>query len=168
MARFTKALRQQIVEEFARRHNGRFNPALFVEEVRRKGSEHPAYEWFEWDRNKAALAYQVEQARDFARDLRVVFHVEEVGRSKPIRVASAMPMVLSPIADRSHGGGYVLTDPDDPAHLAEHCRQAAQTLRSWLARYEAAVRHAGATPEAINKMVQQLEAVAPSSEPVAA
>ncbi len=168
MARFTRALRQQIVEEFARRHNGRFNPALFVEEVRRKGAEHPAHDWFEWNRDKAALAYQVEQARDFARDLRVVFQVEEIGRNKPIRVAAAMPMVLSPIADRSHGGGYVLTDPDDPAHMAEHCRQAAQALRSWLGRYEAAVRHCGATPEAINRMVQQLEAAAPKVEPEAA
>lgn len=168
MARFTKALRQQIVEEFSRRHNGRYNPSLFVAEVQRKGPEHPAYEWFEWDRNKAALAYQVEQARDFARDLRVVFQVEEVGRSKPIRVATAMPMVLSPIADRSHGGGYVLTDPDDPAHMAEHCRQAAQALRSWFGRYEAALRHAGANHEAINLMVQQLEAAAPRQEPEAA
>jgi hypothetical protein len=168
MARFTKALRQQIVEEFARRHNGRFNPALFVEEVRRKGAEHPAHDWFEWNRDKAALAYQVEQAREFARDLRVVFQIEEVGRSKRIRVSMAMPLVLSPMDERSTGGGYVLTDPDDPAHLAEHCRQAATALRAWLGRYEAAVSHSGATPEAINRMVQQLEAAAPKQEPEAA
>ena len=32
--RITKATRQKIVREFALRHNGQFNPALFFEEVR--------------------------------------------------------------------------------------------------------------------------------------
>jgi hypothetical protein len=168
MAKFTKALRQQIVQEFATRHNGRFNPERFVEEVRRKGASHPAYEWFEWDRNRAALQWQIEQAREFARDLRIVFTVEEVGRRKPITVNTAMPMVLSPVNERKAGGGYYLVDPADPAHLAEHCRQAATALRAWLGRYEAAVRHSGTTPEAINRMVTALEAVAPPAEPEAA
>ena len=56
MARFTKALRERIVREFTARHNGRFDPAVFVEEVRQAGPSHEAYEWFQWDDEAAAEA----------------------------------------------------------------------------------------------------------------
>lgn len=144
MMRFTKELRQQIVEDFARRHNGVFNPTLFVEEVRATGADHPAHEWFEWDRDRAALAYQVEQAREFARGLRVTFTVEEIGRKSAVVVREErMPLVISPVAGRRDGGGYFLANPEDPEHMAEHCRQAATALRSWMERYGGALAHAG-------------------------
>ena len=129
MAHFTKDLRQQIVKDFATRHNGVYNPTLFLEEVRRTGKTHPAYEWFTWDEHEAAVAYQIEQARSFARDLRVTFRVEEVTGAHQVRIKETpIPMVISPMEGRKNGGGYVLTDPDDPEHIAEHCRQAARTL----------------------------------------
>jgi hypothetical protein len=157
MSKFTKALRQQIVRDFSIRHNGQFNPALFVEEVRKTGPSHPAHEWFEWDAKKAALQYQIEQAREFARDLRVVFTVEEIGRNKAVVVRErVMPLVLSPIDRRDKGGGYVLTDPENPEHMAEHCRQAASALDAWLGRYSAAVDHAGGSAAAIQKQVNTL------------
>ncbi|MDF2809310.1 MAG: hypothetical protein K0S56_341 [Microvirga sp.] len=160
MSRFTKERRQEIVREFALRHNGQFNPGLFLDEVREKGVEHPAYEWFEWDRDKAAHAYQVEQARDFARDLRVSFKVEEIGRKGTILVREApMPMVLSPIGGRRDGGGYVLVDPDDPAHMTEHCRQAALALRAWLTRYQAALIHVGRDPGVFAAAIESLGGV---------
>lgn len=83
--RFTKAVRQEIVREFAIRHNGHFNPALFIAEVEARGEEHPAYSWFEWDQEKAAREYRLDQARDFASGLRVSFTVEEVGRDSRFR-----------------------------------------------------------------------------------
>ncbi|WP_201829560.1 hypothetical protein [Microvirga zambiensis] len=162
MTRFTKELRQQIVKEFALRHNGVFNPTLFLEHVRETGPEHPAFEWFEWDQNKAALNYQIEQARSFARDLRVSFTVEEVGRSEPVRVRqAAMPLVLSPMEGRKDGGGYVLVNPDDPAHMIEHCQQAAIALRAWQNRYKSALLHAGGSPETLEEAIRQLEATKP-------
>lgn len=158
MARFTKDVRQQIVREFALRHNGIFNPTLFLEEVRETGAEHPAYEWFEWDASKAALAYQVEQARNFARDLRVVFTVEEVGRQSSVTVRQVeMPMVLSPIAGRSKGGGYVIVDPEDAEHMQEHCRQAAVALRAWMDRYQAALTHCGRSQDDFGEILRSLE-----------
>lgn len=169
MARFTKQLRQQIVEEFSIRHNGHFNPTLFLEEVRSKGPRHPAYEWFEWDQDKAALAYQIEQARDFARDLRVSFRVEEVGRGRTVSVREAeMPMVLSPMAGRRDGGGYYLVDPENPEHAAEHCRQAAVALRAWFRRYQSALVHANGSSAAIEKAIKALEAASPSEDAEAA
>ena len=160
MMRFTKAIRQKIVEDFARRNNGVFNPTLFVEEVRAKGADHPAHEWFEWDVEKAALAYQVDQAREFARDLRITFTVEEIHRGA-VRVREAMmPLVLSPVEGRRDGGGYLLTDPNDPEHVAEHSRQAATALRAWFDRYEEAARRAGIQPGAVEKMAAALDKIA--------
>jgi hypothetical protein len=164
MARFTKQLRQQIVEEFARRHGGQFIPAPFVQEVKAKGKNHPAYDWFVWDESKAAFAYQVEQARDFASGLRVTFRVEEVGRNRRMTITeSVMPMVISPMDGRRSGGGYYLVDPDNPEHMAEHCLQAASTLRSWFARYQSALSHAGISPSLIERAIRSLDAVGQSA-----
>jgi hypothetical protein len=145
MGHFTKKLRQEIVEDFARRHNGQFNAALFLQEVRDTGPAHRAYAWFEWDHHKAALNYQLDQARAFASDLRIRFEIEEVGRNQNIKVKVVeMPLMQSPIdGRRSGGGGYRFVDPNDPAHMIEHCRQAASALRAWIDRYGAALRHAG-------------------------
>lgn len=161
--RYSKARRQEIVREFAVRHNGQFNAALFLGEVREAGEKHEAYAWFEWDADKAAQAYQLEQARDFARDLRVSFKVEEIAGKKGMRVReAAMPMVLSPLAGRNHGGGYYLTNTDDPAHMAEHCRQAAVALRAWIGRYEAALIAAGGTVTYLVQAADALEKMTPA------
>lgn len=163
MSHFTKEARQSIVREFALRHNGQYNPGLFLEEVQTTGPSHAAYGWFEWDAGKAALNYQIQQARDFARDLRVSFKVEEIGGKAGMRVKqSAMPLVISPTAGRKTGGGYLLFNPDDNSHLVEHCHQAAVTLKSWLNRYEAAVIRVGGSSGAVLDLVHLLEAVAPA------
>lgn len=160
MSNFTKEIRQKIVEEFARRHNGQFDPALFLKEVKEAGESHEAYGWFEWDGKKAAQEYRLWQARSFAKDLRISFSVEDVGGGGSITVRTTeMPMVLSPTNGRKTGGGYVLTDPNDPAHQAEHCHQAAAALRSWLNRYQAAVLHAGYGVKTIEQIAEGLEAV---------
>jgi hypothetical protein len=163
MARFTKEERQQIVKDFAIRHNGQYNAALFLQEVREKGIEHPAFEWFAWDKDKAFDAYQLEQARDFASDLKVIFQVEEIGRNKTVKVKQvSMPMVISPVGGRHDGGGYFLTDPQDPAHRAEHRKQAALALRAWFNRYQAALIESGGSPEGIEKAIAALESSAAS------
>lgn len=160
MGNFTKELRQQIVEDFARKHNGQYDPALFLKEVRDTGKTHPAYGWFEWDNKKAANEYNLWQARSFAKDLRISFSVEEVGRGGAVTVkTSEMPMVLSPSSGRKDGGGYVLTDPNDPVHQAEHCHQAAAALRSWLNRYQAALVHAGFGVKIVEQLAEAMEAV---------
>lgn len=160
MMKFTKELRQQIVEEFARRHNGQYSPSLFLKEVKERGDSHPAYWWFEWSEQKAATEHRLWQARAFANDLRVRFEVEQVGRQDPITVTTLeMPMVLSPASGRREGGGYVLTDPNDPAHRAEHCSQAATALRAWLNRYRAAVLQTPYGTKAVEHLADALQAV---------
>lgn len=158
MARFTKALRQEIVREFAARHDGRYDPALFVQEVRATGPDHPAYEWFEWRDDKAATDYRLWQAREFVQGLKVSFEIEEIGR-KPIKVrAVEAPLMVSPEGSRKTGGGYFLLDPTDPDHMAELCRQGAADLRRWLRRYGAALAHAGGFVTVIEKQAKALEA----------
>jgi len=165
MSRFTKELRQQIVREFAIRHNGTFNPGLFLEEVRKVGEGHPAYEWFEWDQEEAARRHQLEQAREFARDLRVVFKIEEIGGRKAVKVREAvMPMLLSPLSGRQNGGGYYLVEPDDPDHMREHCAQAAVALRGWLNRYAGALQFVKMPSGELEEIVSALEAVSTKAE----
>lgn len=160
MTKFTKQQRQQIVEEFARRHNGQYSPFLFLKEVEERGGSHPAHGWFEWSDEKAATEHRLWQARSFANDLRVRFEVEEVCRQGPITVTTLeMPMVLSPVSGRREGGGYVLTDPNDPAHRVEHCSQAAAALRSWLNRYRAAVLQTPYGTKVVEHLADALQAV---------
>lgn len=157
---FTKEERQAIVEEFSRRHNGQYSPELFLKEVKDTGESHPAYSWFEWDGKKAAQEYRLWQARSFAKDLRIKFDVEEIGRSGEVTVKTTeMPMVMSPRNTRNDGGGYLLVDPNDPAHKAEHCHQAAAALRSWLKRYGSALIFAGYGVKSVEQIAEGLEAI---------
>lgn len=158
MAHFTKEQRQQIIRDFCLRRNMDFDARLFAKEVRDTGPEHPAYDWFEWDDGKAAEEFRIWQAREFSRGLRVSFQIEEVGRSGTIRVREvSVPMLVSPLDGRRAGGGYFLTDPEDPSHMAELCKQAATDLRRWLRRYEGALAHAGGSVSVIERQLRLLE-----------
>lgn len=161
MARFTKALRQQLVRDFAEKNGGWFDPAAFLSEVRKAGDKHPAYEWFEWDDNKAAHEFRLDQARDFARGLIVSFEVRTTHRGSMRVVAQSAPLLLSPINGRKGGGGYFITDPNDPSHMMELCLQAAQSMRWFISRYEGALRYAGVNVAPFEKVQEVLEDMAP-------
>lgn len=162
MARFTKQTRQEIIREFCLRRNADFDARLFEQEVRETGPSHPAYEWFEWNRDKAASEFRIWQARQFANGLRVSFKVEEIGRNGQIRVRQVdVPLVISPIEGRRSGGGYVITDPENKDHMAELCKQAAADLDRWLRRYQAAVLHVGGSVNVIERQLKLLEKASP-------
>src|SRR3982751_2707840 len=116
MSPYTEELRQQIIEEFCSRHDGRYDAAEFLDEVRRAGPKHPAYDWFEFDVKKAALQYNLSQARQFAQGLKVTYEVKKVAAGGPIKLITSAPLVISPLASRHQGGGYVLTDLTDKQH----------------------------------------------------
>ncbi|WP_422057307.1 hypothetical protein [Sphingomonas sp.] len=157
MSRFTREQRQKIVREFAEQHDGWFDAGAFLSEVRQVGKVHPAYEWFEWNDEKAAHEHRLDQARDFARGLIVRFEVETIERGDIKVVTRDVPMVISPMERRGAGGGYRLTDPNDPQHMGEHCRQAAQSMRWFISRYEAAVICAGGDMTVLTELRDQLE-----------
>ena len=159
--RFTKERRQEIIKDFCLRRNADFDARLFEQEVRETGEGHPAFGWFEWSTETAAAEYRIWQARSFATGLRISFKVEEIGRSGTVTVRSVeAPMLVSPGADRRAGGGYFLTDPSNPDHMSELCRQAAVDLNRWLRRYEAALLHAGGAVHTIERQVKLLEKAA--------
>lgn len=168
MAKFSKELRQKIIEEFCRKRNSDFDARLFEKDVRDTGPDHPAYEWFEWDSTKAAEEYRIWQAREFAQGLRVKFSVEEVGRAGVIRVREvSAPFLVSPMDGRRDGGGYFITDPNSDEHMSELCRQAATDLNRWLRRYQAALVHAGGSIAIVEKQIALLEKVAASVDEAA-
>lgn len=157
MARFTKDLRQQIVREFAEQNGGWFDPAAFVAAVKKAGKKHPAWGWFQWDDDRAAHEFRLDQARDFARGLVVRFEVKTIHRGSFKIVEQSAPLALSPVGNRREGGGYYLTDPNDPAHMDELCRQAAQSLRWFLSRYSAALAHVGMSATGFERAQAALE-----------
>jgi len=73
-------------------------------------------------------------------------------------------MVMSPIAGRSKGGGYILVDVDSKEHMADLCEEAASALRSWAKRYDAALAHAGAASSAINSALKALDGAVKAKE----
>ena len=137
--KFTVSLRQEIIEEFAARHGGQYDPALFFEEVRDQGRQHRAHDWFMWNRTDAAYQYNLWQARAFAQGVKVSFTVTNVGGGSFTMDA---PMVISPLSGRKGGGGYTTMDPENEEHVAELSRQGAASLRSWIARYKFCLQHA--------------------------
>ena len=156
--KLTRELRQKIIKDFARKHRGIYAPDEFVKEVRTIGKSHPAYDWFEWDEEKAIWEYHLWQAREFAVGLVVRFEIQEIGRNQNIVVREVeMPLVLSPVEDRSIGGGYYLSDPTDPEHMAEYCRQASVALTSWLKRYGAALAYAKGSVKTVERQLELLK-----------
>ena len=153
---YTKADRQRIIADFAARNHGVYDPKAFELEVRTTGSSHEAYDWFAWDETKAAYEYRLYQAREFGIGLKLIFTVQELKRRRFVVVEREMPFIISPLGGRAQGGGYYVTDPDNPEHMTEHCHQAAVALRGWFARYSAACGHVGILPN-LRKLISALE-----------
>jgi hypothetical protein len=166
----TKEVREQIIADFAQRHDGVYDPAVFVREVKNVGERHPAYAWFQWDDNVASKEYRIWQARIFAQGLTIKFRIEEVGqRGKMKIVETEMPMLMSPIVNRHSGGGYLISNPSDPEHIAMLCGEGAIALQSWLRRYQAALRSVGVPQRSIEQIISALErAAGDDKEPAAA
>lgn len=154
----TKEQRQEIIEDFAKRHGGKYNPGEFLAEVEATGEEHPAYEWFEWDNEKASREHRLWQARQFVQNIKISFRVETASKGANFAIREAtMPLLLSPMTTRHKGGGYVVSNPNRKSHIQEFCQQAADDLARWLRRYESAVLHAGGSVGNIRHEIELLE-----------
>ncbi len=158
--RLTKAERRAIVSEFIARNGGSYDPRKFVEEVRATGPSHPLYRWFEWDDEKAAEEFRVEQARNLVSELRIVVQVQTTTPPEPVRIRdTSVPFVFSPQGGRANGGGYVVTDVSNPAHRQELGEQAAKALEAWVARYAFLFAFAGVHPEVVDDVVSRMRTV---------
>ena len=163
MARFTKKQRQQIVEDFCARHGQRYDPNLFVEEVRQTGPEHPAYDWFTWDDSEAAGRWRRQEARQFVSDLRITWSVEEVGHDRSIQVTHyQVPAAISPPEQRDDAA-HNLFGLDKPTSWEDYRATGLRELRGWLNRYRAALIYFGGSPAAIEAQIELLEAARASA-----
>lgn len=154
--RFSRKLRQRLVDEYSARHGGRFDPAGFVSEA--ASPQHEAHSWFVWDDAKAADEYRLWQARTFVNDLRVKFTVETVSRGGSVRVSEEeCPAFISPL-DARRIGGYIAVDPSDPVAMARLCAEASAALDAWLRRYRGALAWSGGHPAVLEKQAALLTA----------
>ena len=155
--RIKKAERRTIVQDFMERHGGRYDPRVFVDEVRRSKGKHPAWTWFTWDDDKAAEDYRVWQARVFVQEIVVQFSVEQIRRGHVVVVAVDAPAFVSPMDTRRSGGGYVELNPDDPVQMVNLCSEAARALQAWVRRYSGAVAYVGGSVSGSQKLAGLLE-----------
>jgi hypothetical protein len=162
MAGFTKADRQRIIDEYlATSGANMFQPAEFIDWLSGQ-PDHEAYEWFfGMDDAQAAREHRILMARQMANGLRIVANVSRTpDRGSVVAVTvREFPAMVSPMAGRRDGGGYVSFDPDDPALVAELRRQGAQALRGWLARYRGVAEIGGLDVSAIEEIARSLDGV---------
>lgn len=154
----SKEDRERIVREHAKRNGGKFNPAVFRDEVERAGAEHPAYAWFTWDESEAARKHQIWEARMFAQGIKIQFTIETIGKDRVIEVREMeAPLAISPMEERRHDGGYFVFNPKSKQHQAELCQQAARDLTAWLIRYNFALAHVGMDESSVRTIISRLE-----------
>lgn len=157
---FTRTDRQRIIDGYlARTRRNMFVPHEFVDWLSGQ-PEHEAYSWFYGTSDaEAARQHRISMARHMASGLRITAPISEAPtKSKPVKVAvREYPALVSPMAGRKDGGGYVAFHPDDPEMVAELRKQGAQALRSWLARYRGVADQMGVDVSSIDKIVADLD-----------
>lgn len=169
MAGFSMKQRQAIIDGYlASSGRNQFVPADFVDWLSAR-PEHEAYPWFFGsDDATAAREHRIALARQMANGLRIVARVtESVTTQGPITVTMSedavtnireFPALISPVASRRSGGGYVAFHPDDPTLSRELQQQGATALRAWLARYRGVMLAAGIGVDPIEKIADAIEA----------
>jgi len=156
--KFKKRDRQRIIDGYLS-ETGRnmFIPGEFIDWLADK-PDHEAYDLFYGlDDAAAARQYRIDLARRMASGLRIVSQVQDATQSQVVQITTReYPAYVSPVGGRKDGGGYQPFDPADPAAMTELQSQAAQALRSWLARYRGAAEAAGADVAPIEEIVAHL------------
>lgn len=155
-AGLTKEKRATIIADYTARHDGRYDPSGFFDEVQ-EDPNHPARSWFVWDLEQGWLEANLERAGAFARGLTIERRQKVVDHGVVSITVSRIPLLHSPMADRSIGGGYIFTDPNNDRHMANLCQEGAATLTAWINRYHAAVKHCGGSMMIFHRQIRLLE-----------
>ena len=125
--------RRQIIEMHLDAHDGVFLPHDLLEEA--GNLSHPAHDYFEWDNEIAGYTYRIWQARRFAqvRIIHVPIAHTNLAEAGTTITVSKQPIVVSPLASRNHGGGYVAADSQEGQHFL--LEESEAMGRQWLARF---------------------------------
>lgn len=152
--------RQEIIDEYiADTGETIVSPAAFIDWLRPR-KNHPAHAFFFAKSDEdAAMEYRLIRFRQFASGLRITV---SVAYSDPVTsivtvTAREFPALVSPVAGRKAGGGYLAFDPNDAAAVAELRRQGAVALRAWLARYRGVMELTGVEVAQIEEIAAQIE-----------
>jgi hypothetical protein len=158
-AGLTKLKRQEILNDFLERHDGKFDGRAFFTEVE-ADPNHPARGWFVWDQYQGWLEANLDRARSFTRGLTFEYTVQTIDRGAVNITVERVPFVHSPMAERHNGGGYVQTNPADKSHMLNLCQEAGVALTTWVNRYGAALRYCGGSTMVFQRQIRLLEKVA--------
>lgn len=158
--RYSDAERQRIIDRYLEETGSRqWRHGDFYDHVRERGPSHPAWDFFVWDDGEAGERYRLQQAREFGRGLRVTFRVRviEQGRFK-VKTTHA-PLLVSDVARRKLGGGYLRFRPRDPTYQQALVTEALAMLEQWADRFDSVLISAGAGAELerLKRKLQQEE-----------
>ena len=121
----SKTERAALKVDYMERHGGAWDPAGFLEEVRAANGQHPAWHWFEWDRDTAAEKFLLEQAKEFGRGIYVTVKTEEIVHNEVKVVSVEVPLTLARTTKTGrYTGEHIQFDPSDEDHLIDMRRQA--------------------------------------------
>lgn len=159
MAQFTSKDRQRIIDGYlAATGKNMFVPAEFIDWLSTQ-EDHEAYPWF-FSKNdaEAAREYRIGLARQMASGLRISAQVSAPPQAASVSVSvREFPALVSPMSGRKSGGGYQGFSTDDPAMVAELRGQAAQSLRSWLARYRGIAEFCDVDVSSFDTVLDQMD-----------
>ena len=139
MAGFPKKERQAIINDYLHASGrNQFVPAEFLDWLRDK-PDHKAHSiFYGMSDEEAADAHRLNLVRQWVSGLRITVQTKT---SKPVAVGRVkvneveLPAMISPVAKRKSGGGYVAVDPSDDDTMTELAAQAAADLERWVERY---------------------------------
>lgn len=159
---FKKSDRQRIVDGYlAATGRNLFIASEFIDWLEGK-EDHEAYPWF-FGKDDAAAAreYRIDLARRMASGLRITVSQTDVSESKVVSITTReYPAYVSPMAHRTHGGGYHPVDPKDAAVMDELRRQGCTALKAWLSRYRGVFEEGGVSVAEIEGIAGMFDAKA--------
>lgn len=162
MSKFTKAQRQEIIDDYLRQTGQNlFIAGAFVDWLKNK-PDHIAYSWFfGMSDEEAARDHRISLARNMASGLRITASFSSApSQAKSVTVKQGetnYPSMISPMSMRANGGGYIHFDPKDEKSMVEFRNEAASTLRSWVKRYAVALEAIDVDQKTIEKLASKLE-----------
>ena len=125
---FKQSLKQEIVDDHLKSHNGEFAPHDFLKAAEKK--RHPAHGYFTWDDTKASHEYRLWEARKFV-SLRIEVPAKDGCIAKPFRLkrrTSETTEVSMPALVSNKSGTYFRMS-------AFFMEEAATELEQWLYRH---------------------------------
>lgn len=156
--KFTDALREEIIREFASRHGGVYSAPGFAREVlncRKRGKRHRADAHFTASTEEAAFKCWVEEAREFARGIKITYIEQPPYSIGQIRIRE-VPLVISRLGGRPNAEGYKVYDHGYAPHRAELAEEGAAALKAWLGRYACVFGDAGIQDNEVESLIGRL------------